>query len=186
MTARTTLFWLITGLACLSCKSPRLDKPVHHDQYYPLHAFFQAEKDSLERANPRIQKQVSKDGAAEQKTLQNIDWTIELGPFLSVDISKPVYQGAFQVISTDSTLTYRAIDESIDIRQITIQKDTSDLVTGIIIDRKTDNLLYQNTERLTYIPAVQYSLDKSQKILFLGSSRYQITSVFDHSIGEQQ
>lgn len=161
----------------ISCESEK-KATFHSDQYYPLHAFFLEEADSLQRASPTISKTVRKDGDRESKEVNIRDWKTELGAFLAIDLSKPVYRDAFEVKSDGQTTRYLARHSSTDIRSVVIEQDTTGRPEKVIIEKKADNFLYQNQEKLEYVRNGYYLLKKDQNILLLGKSEYQIEGRF--------
>lgn len=166
-------FYLLILSSCESNKSSS-----HSEQYYPLRTFFLQEVDSLQRNSPIVSKTVRKDNGEEHKEIEIHDWENELGAFLSIDLSKPVYRDAFEIISGARTTRYLARDDSHDIRSIVLEKDSMGHLEKVSIERIADNFLYQNQEKLEYVRNGYYLLKKEQKIFLLGKSEYQIEGRF--------
>lgn len=142
--------------------------------YYPIHDFFSQEVDSLKTKGPIVSKTVGKGSDRETKEVQITNWENEMGAFLSVDLSKPAYEGMYSIDSTDNSITYTAHSAEVDISSIYIEFDEQGQVDSIEIIKSADNILYQNKEKLTYKRGLSYSLTKDQNILMLGNRIYHI------------
>lgn len=174
-------FYLLSAATflCFSCESEQVSLQHGAQQYYPLHAFFRAEVDSLQQASSPVQKTVWKDGDSESKVLSISDWSQELGAFLSIDLTKSIYLDAFEIKSEGNTTTYIARDSSVDIRSINLEKDTLGQLEKVTIEKKVNNLLYSNCEKLEYARDHHYALEKYQQIFLLGKSTYRIEGRFN-------
>lgn len=166
-------------IACaVSCSSNDTATGEKRD-YYPIHDFFRKEVDSLQRANPTVSKSVGKGNEQETKEVHIKNWENEMGAFLSVDLSKPAYEGMYSVDSSDNSIIYTALSPDVDISLLHIGFNAQGQIDSIEIVKSTSNILYQNKEKLTYKRGVSYTLTKNQDILLLGANVY-------HIIGELQ
>lgn len=149
------------------------------DDYVDLHQYFLNEVKELKKKDPVVEKVVSKEDDQEIQKLRIENWDIEMGSFTSIDLLKPAYQGTFSVDSSkNGVIEYLSTDRKTDINAIHIKKDSLGTIEQITIDRHIDNMLYQTKEKLIYKKDTFYSLEKSQKILFLGTNNYQIQGTF--------
>ncbi|MCL7987548.1 hypothetical protein M8998_06320 [Sphingobacterium sp. lm-10] len=178
---------LSTGLALVcsillisSCsKSDNGNTPTHNKSgYYAVHSFFQKEVDSLQQNNPTVRKTVGKGSEEETKTIHIKNWKAELGAFLSIDLSKPAYEGMYKVDSTAQKITYTALSEDVDVQSMSVSFDQLGQVESIVMVRNENNFLYQNKEQLSYLRGREYTMSKEQHILLLGTNRYHIVGSF--------
>lgn len=181
-TSMSKMSFLFIGLVLASClllssscgNSKDANASVQSSDYYAIQSFFQQEVDSLKRINPMVYKTVGKDADQESKSMHIKDWNAEFGAFLSVDLSKPAYAGMYDVDSTAQQITYTAKSEDVDVQSMSINFDQAGQVVSVEIVRSEDNFLYQNSEQLSYLRGVEYTMSKQQHILLLGTSHYQI------------
>jgi hypothetical protein len=74
-------------------------------------------------------------------------------------------------------IIYQAKTPDLRTRRIVIGKN-GDKVKWILILNLTKNLLYQNSERLTYFPDSLYQIIKIQKVRVMSKDTYTIQGVF--------
>ena len=170
VTALNLLGAVILMQSCQNAATTDLNAPK---EFIDLPAFFQKEIDSLQKVQPLISKTVVKDTLSEQKDIQIKDWNIELSSFLSIDLNKPVYKGAFQKDSVNNTVTYQFTDPELDINLIKITYSNQQPTT-IEVSRKTENLLYSTEEELFYSKGEKYKVQKRQKVTLMGEYFYAI------------
>jgi hypothetical protein len=143
--------------------------------YFDISGFFGSEATLLQKRNPRIEKEVSQDGATEKKFLKIENWQTELGIFISSDINKPAWNKSYTVISKGSYTDYIANEPKLRTQLIRVERNPDGKPNHIFIQNQTDNFLFSSEEELNYFPDSLYSIKRTQKVLILGDNKFQIT-----------
>lgn len=158
-----------------SCISSVHDKGLLTKEFdFP--SFFQQEIGLLNTLQPQVDKTVIKDSTSETKNLVIEDWNKELSSFLSIDLNKPAYRGAYQKDSADNVVIYTFTDSTLDLSSIrVVYKDH--IPATLMIKKETKNLLYDTKESLEYVRGKRYSIDKRQNVKILGSHQYKIEGI---------
>jgi hypothetical protein len=167
-------FFICTAL--VACK-PDVKETKGQYKYFDLKGFIQADSSRLNRTNPTVNKTVNHNGASETKNLKIANWGHELGLFASSDINKPSWRKSYSELAQGDSITYKALTPDLKTRELTIGK-TNGKVIYIHIINHTQNLLYETSEALTYLPDSVYTIDKSQHVILLGNNRYIIKGKF--------
>ena len=166
---------VIVSLLSVSCENHTAEESTQVETgYFPIHTFFQREVDSLQQSATKVEKTVGERDESETKTVTVGDWNTEMGAFLAVDLSKPAYINMFDVDSAANKIIYNAKSKDLDIQSLSISFNEHGEIEQVEITKQEDNMLYQNEEKLLYIRGQEYSMNKQQQILLLGSSQYQI------------
>lgn len=173
ITALNLLGAVIIMQSCQNTPSTTLN---YSKEFIDLPSFFQKEIDSLQIAKPLIQKTVVKDTVSEQKELKVKDWNIELYSFLSIDLNKPAYKGYIEKDSANNLVTYKFTNPDLDINLVKITYENQVPVIFEVF-RKTDNLLYNTEEHLSYSKGKKYKVEKKQKVTLLGDNFYAIEGI---------
>lgn len=165
--------FLISGL--FSCKPDIKDTG---SRYFDLKAYFKKDCPRLDHKSPQVTKTVGYNGNTETKKIRVKNWEKELELFSGSDINKPAWRQSYNVQEDSTQLTYTAKTPDVRTRLIQIKK-RGDAVKSIYIINQESNILYQSTEKLTYVPDSLYQIDKLQKVKFLGTNKYLIRGVID-------
>lgn len=145
--------------------------------YTDIPLYFQKQIDELNHANPLILKTVVSNNDKETREVHIKDWTNELSSFLTTDLNKPAYQGHVSKDSSANIVTYSLSGKNIDPTTVIIKYDSSTLVKSFAIERTTQNFLYTTTEKLNFEKGRSYSIEKKQKVLFIGVNDYSINGI---------
>lgn len=159
-------------LYTISCTEDR-KSPVTHS-YFDIEGFFNTEVIRLNKANPSILKIVSHNNETEKLNVKIKDWKKELDLFISSDINKPSWRNSYNIKKNGSTTTYTALDSTLKIRNIKIQK-SGKRIFHIRIEKEEANDIYTSEERLFYYPDSLYIIQKKQSVKVLGKNTYLIT-----------
>jgi hypothetical protein len=120
---------------------------------------------------------VAKNGVKEERNIKVTDWKNEFDLFIDADINKSAWRDSYTKDSTANKIVYRAKDEDLKTRSISIILDNAKL-KQIVIKTKVDNLLYHSEETLTYREGLSYQIKKHQKVILLGLNDYLIEGKF--------
>ncbi len=172
MRCRASVFVLLLLYSC-STPEQQQDKP-----YTDLKGFFTLEAGRLAHERLRVDKTVSRNGSAERKKDLLPDWKTELDLFRESDINKPAWKTSYQVREDTSGVSYTAVDTSLKTRYIHIRKDNNGNIAAVRISNRVKNYLYQSSEELEYVRGKEYSINKKQSVLILGSNEYRVRGVF--------
>jgi hypothetical protein len=169
---------LILFIAGLSSCKPEVKENLGAMKYFDLKGFFRADSARLSSRHPQVTKTVVQNGKSQTKKVYIENWGAEFEMFTSSDINKPAWRDSYSINNSDSVLIYTAKSPDLKTNRIIINKH-GDKVKWILIYNHTKNLLYENTERLTYFPDSVYSIAKSQQVRLLGKNLYAIKGVFN-------
>ena len=167
---------LCTGMLCVSCR-PEIKEAKGSFAYFDIKGFFTADAVRLNREHITVTKTVMHNGETQTKKVNNINWLNEFSLFINSDINKPAWSSSYTIQNTNGLLVYKAKTPDLKTRLVVIKKD-GDKIRSIVIDNHTTNMLYENTEQLTYFPDSVYHISKWQKVRFLGKNTYDIKGVF--------
>jgi hypothetical protein len=162
---------LLTGIA--SCNRDS-NASVDTMKFFDIKGYFKADSIRLSKLNPLVRKTVVHNKISETKQVHIPNWGTELSLFSESDINKPAWKASYSVQTSDNIIAYRAIDPSLKTREIIIKKE-GDRVKWILIINHTKNVLYENTEKLSYFPDSLYLIQKKQRVRFLGTDTYSIS-----------
>ncbi|WP_316845996.1 hypothetical protein [Pedobacter psychrodurus] len=167
------LYLLVFALALFSCNQRKEAEANTDLLYFDLKGYFEKEITRLQKLNPDVNKTVSINGAAENKTAKIADWTKELAIFVNADINKTSWKGSFKIKEQNGVDSYTSDNKKIPIKKVSITwKGQKAGKIEIIIDNK--NILYRSLDTLTYYPDSLYSIKNQQKIRLLNEKKYSI------------
>ncbi|RZK44239.1 MAG: hypothetical protein EOO90_00830 [Pedobacter sp.] len=166
----------IAILFFFSC-SPKEPGIVESENLFDLKGFFEKEAARLEKLNLTVNKTVSIDGVEENKKIKIQDFAKELNSFISSDINKASWRGAFNINKTENLLQYTTTNEKIPVKELIIQFENEE-VKSIRIINEVKNILYHSSDTLTYFPDSLYEIRKTQKIKLIKEKNFRITGRF--------
>ena len=110
----------------------------------------------------------------ETKKIDTVDWNKELQPLLECDINRPAWKGQFFIdtipneLMKDTTLEYRALNDKISIRTLSIIY-TNQQIKKISIVKKIKSTLFSTSQIINYVPTVGFLIRGEQKALFMNA-----------------
>ena len=175
----TLLVLLVLGLFFCSCQNSKLEKVT--TPYFDFKSYFEKQAAELSAKNLRIKKTVIKDNVVAEKIFDHPDWKTELNPFVECDINKPSWKNSYTIDSSGNNETYcikyLARDSSLEIKSINFCFER-DSISFIRIEKRTDDMYYNNSTTLNYFPMKAYSIINSQKITFNKGSEVEVKGLF--------
>ncbi|WP_170827250.1 hypothetical protein [Arcticibacter eurypsychrophilus] len=120
-----------------------------------------------------VQKTVIHNGVREEKQVKISNWKNELDVFSKSDLNKPSWRDSYNIKINDDGLVYTALDSSLKIKTIRINK-SGDQITSIDIESQVSNEIYNSTELLNYYPDSLYKIKRTQQVKLIGTNIYQI------------
>jgi len=167
------LYILVFALALFSCNQRKEAEANTDLSYFDVKGYFTKEISRLQKLNPEVNKTVSVNGVAENKTAKITDWAKELAIFVNADINKTSWKGSFETKEQDGTDSYTSDNKKIPVKKVSITWHGQRAgKIEIIIDNK--NILYRSQDTLTYYPDSLYTVKKHQKIRLLSEKKYSI------------
>ncbi|MFB9845224.1 hypothetical protein [Mucilaginibacter ginsenosidivorans] len=173
---------LFALLLVQSCKS---DARAGNDteKFFDLKKYFANESLRLAKSDPLITKTAIHNKNRETKKLRIADWATELSLFSESDINKPAWKASYKVINADGILSFTAKDPGLKTQDIVIKRQ-GDKIKWILIVNHTKStvlgkVLYETTEKLSYIPDSIYQIQKRQFVRTLGFNFYSIKGSFN-------
>lgn len=164
---------LILFIAFLSSCKPDTIQEGATQKYFDIQGYFRADTARLNKLNHLTLKTVAHNGITETKRLHINNWGLELSLFSESDINKSAWRESYTIQNSGNTIIYRAKTADLKTREIVINKQ-ADKIKWILIFNRTQNMLYQTTEKLSYFPDSIYVIQKFQKVRLLGANRYTI------------
>ena len=164
-------------LMCAAACRPQIKGQQGSKVYFDLKGYFKNDSARLAKLHPLINKTVGHNGATQTKNVYIDNWGSEFELFTSSDINKPAWQQSYDVKKNDSMLVYSAKLPGLKTRQIVIKR-SGNRIKSITIFNHTKNVLYENTEKLSYFPDSVYLIEKTQQVKLLGKNTYTIKGVF--------
>jgi hypothetical protein len=167
-------FIVLLGIA--SCKRDS-NAAADTGEFFDIKGFFEADSARLTKANPLITKTVTHNKVPETQKVHISNWGTELSLFIQSDINKPAWQNSYDVSTTGDILIYTAKDPALKTQKVVVKKE-NDQLKWIMIINHTKNILYENTEKLSYFPDSLYLIQKKQSVRVLGTDTYRISGLF--------
>lgn len=169
-------FIVLLGIA--SCKRDS-NAAADTGKFFDIKGFFEADSARLTKENPLITKTVTHNKIPETQKVHISNWGTELSLFIQSDINKPAWRNSYEVKATGNITIYRAKEPSLKTREVVIKKE-NDQLKWIMIINHTKNILYENTEKLSYFPDSLYLIQKKQSVRVLGTDTYRVNGLFKY------
>jgi hypothetical protein len=164
---------LLLGIA--SCKRDS-NAAADTKAFFDIKGFFEADSARLTKENPLVTKTVIHNNAFETQKVHVSDWGTELSLFIQSDINKPAWRDSYEVSTSDNITRYKAKDPSLKTQAVLLKRENGKL-KWIMITNRTKNILYENTEKLTYFADSLYLIQKRQRVRILGTDTYRISGL---------
>ena len=159
-----------------ACK-PDVKETAGTMKYFDLKGYFKADSARLSLKHPLITKTVTHNGSTQTQRVYIDNWARELEPFIGSDINKPAWRDSYTVQTGKGLIIYNTTTRNLKTQKIII-KQTDGKVKWILIRNHTKNILYENTEELSYFPDSLYQIVKSQHVRLMNKNLYNIKGVF--------
>ena len=164
-------------ICLLSACSKKPGKPVLQSGMPDLKTFFQEEVMKLASEQPGLDKTIAMGDEVASFTADSIDWTTELQPFLTLEMSSAVYQNAFDV-NTDSNerlsiTRFTAKDTTMEIQEISITRRNKNLEMMEVKTRKR-SVWVDRDQVLSYLPGKGYNVSIMEDYIWSSPRRTEI------------
>lgn len=174
----TALFSIVAVNVFIGCSSSQENKEqTHQSSYFDIPTYFQKQISELSSTNPLILKTVSTNQEVETKETHISDWNNELSSFVAIDLNKPAYQDAVTKDSVNNIVTYSLSGKNIDPTTVKINYE-NERIHSLEIEKTTSNFLYKTIEKLQFQAGKSYNIEKTQKVVLLGTNEYTIKGEF--------
>jgi hypothetical protein len=166
-------FILLLGIA--SCKKDSI-AAADTKAFFDIKGYFESDSARLTKENPLVTKTVTHNHIPETQTVHISDWGTELSLFVQSDINRPAWRNSYDVSNTENAIIYTAKDPDLKTQKVVVKMENSKL-KWIMIVNHTKNILYENTEKLSYFPDSLYLIQKRQRVRVLGTDTYRISGL---------
>ena len=163
-------------LGIASCKRDS-NAAADTGKFFDIKGYFEADSVRLTIENPLVTKTVTHNKVPETQKVHIANWGTELSLFTQSDINKPAWRNSYDVSTTGDISIYRAKYPSLKTQEVVVKKE-NDKLKWIMIINHTKNILYENTEKLSYFPDSLYLIQKKQSVRVLGTDTYRISGLF--------
>jgi len=142
--------------------------------YFDLSKLIQNDIDHNTANECSEEKTVYIKGTKETKKNDTINWQKELQPLLECDINRTAWKGKFFIdtvasnLTKDTTLQYRALDEKVSVRSLSVVYANSQ-IKRIIIVKKIESFLFSTVQTIDYIPNMGFVIRGEQKALMMNA-----------------
>jgi hypothetical protein len=175
VSAGTVLMLGLLLVFCLPACKPDVKETGAALAYFDVKGYFEKDSSVLQKKNWPVAKTVIHNGISESKTVHIADWGKELNFFIASDINKPAWRNSYLVVNNNDFITYTAKTPDLEMRHMVIKKSKEKgNIEYIVIFNKTENILYQTAEKLTYYPDSLYQIEKRQHVRLMGNNYYKI------------
>ena len=160
------------ALLLFVCSCRQGDTVRYSGSYFDLKGYL--EKEAVRLKSALVDKTVSKNSNIERRRMKIRSWASELSLFSESDINKPAWKNSYKTTSSKNKIIYTALESNLRTRSIEIV-NTSGQVESITINNRSNNTLYNSSERLEYFPDSLYRIEKKQKVVVIGTNNYTVT-----------
>lgn len=168
------VFSLVFSTIFISCKN--MEPPISNTDkaYFDLTKIIQADINHNIENNCSEEKTVYIKGNKETKVNDTIDWQSELKPLLECDINRVAWKDKFFIdtipsnLTSDVTIQYRALDEKISIRSLSILYDNGK-IKKITINKRIESFLFSTAQIIDYVPTFGFLIRGEQKALMMNT-----------------
>ena len=166
-------FLIFLSYSCTPIEQNKTEKVA----YFSLKNYFEKEAERLNGLNLQIHKTVAINGVNEHKLVKINNFKNELNTFITADINKASWRGAFKVKKNENLALYTTDNIKIPVKKVEIRYQNNK-VKSIQIFLRTVNILYHSSDTLTYFPDSLYEIKKTQKIKLLKEKKYVVIGRF--------
>jgi len=169
---KTCLYLLSLGLLVQSCfPSVEQESPASEDQpsFFDLSDYMESEMERLQSQQPAVIKRVGLRGEEQVESLDSLNYRQELKPFADSDINRPAWYDKYDAdtIRAESgdtyTVTYTCREDHLRVRELSVTfQSGSDQVLGLRLSKKTDSLVEELKQELSYKPGEGYRMISEQ------------------------
>lgn len=142
--------------------------PTVTNKFFDVSGFFQAEVERLNQLQPSVEKSFVVNQIKEITEPSTLNYQLELSPFIDSDINKKAWEDKYSINSSLETLSYKALDEQLEIKEITIQLDPTNHPTHIQIIKISESPLSYNKTTLSYHLNHEIEIISTQKNILTG------------------
>ena len=140
---------------------------VHESSYFSLKDYFENQIQLLEEQAYSLEKAITINGKKEAKNIETPKFQTELASFINNDINKPAWAGKYAVDSLIQegrlkTIHYKAQDESLHTKEISIHFDTNGDVNNISLTAFSQSALSSSKKVMQYFALKNYIIESSE------------------------
>ncbi|KQB99090.1 hypothetical protein [Pedobacter sp. Hv1] len=161
---------------CSACTFKEQDN-LSTKTYVDLAGYFKKEALRLKQNKLPIDKMVMVNGKMEEKKVTIANWEKEFDSFISADINKASWRGAFKITKNDNVAIYTSNSDKIPVKKVEVTYQNEKITTIKIFVTNTNDL-YTSKDTLSYYPDSLYEIKKIQSIKLMSEKKYQITGKF--------
>lgn len=158
----------------LGCQSNANKQQIN--TYFDISGFFAKESNRLKSGSTQLEKWIKDQDGIRKSKEARVNWDKELAFFSENDINKPAWKDSYaiqrSIIDSIETLTYKAKNPKLSIREICIRKQVQGGIIEMRIRKRTMNNLYTSFQTLIYTPSKGYFIAGNQDIRLLGATYY--------------
>lgn len=139
------------------------EKSIDTASFFSIENYFNEQIEILKKGIFQLEKTIVINERKETKKIENINYQIELAPFIDNDINKPAWSDKYSIDSLIEsgqlkTITYQALEASLKTQSLSIHFVENERVEYISITAKSHSVLSDSEKKLDYYPLTRYNI----------------------------
>lgn len=171
---RLVVYYLLCILLFIACNEREPKISSTNKTYFDLTKVIQNDINRNITNNCTEEKTVYIQNHKETKKIDTVDWQKELQPLLECDINRTAWKGQFFIdtipndLMKDTTLQYRALNEKVSVRLLSVIY-ANNQIKKIIIIKKISSFLFSTVQSIDYYPSLGFAIRGEQKALMMNA-----------------
>ncbi|MDX2069506.1 MAG: hypothetical protein SFV55_13850 [Haliscomenobacter sp.] len=168
------LFFFALALiwSCNNAEATKKPDSKEDPYFFDLAGFFNTEIKQLNNAQTKAHKTVKYNEKEDVLSTQKLDYEKELAVFVHSDINKLSWREKYSADTLKEgneirSITYKALDDQLKTRKITISFDQNE-VAQIAIENRLKSIMASTWQELEYLPGKGYQVHGKQKMRLAG------------------
>ncbi|MEY2904001.1 MAG: hypothetical protein RJA52_17 [Bacteroidota bacterium] len=167
-----TLILLSVLGGCISPPSDSLSP--RKSKFFDLVTYMQSEAQRLNLNGIKVEKILFVNAESDTIYPPEFNFSTELAIFEKANINKIAWEDQYNIDSTPSFTRYSAIDPSLQVKYLQINKNENGDITSLEIEKSSESPLSSNRQILDYSPASGYKISSTQKIILAEEKKIEI------------
>jgi hypothetical protein len=178
------LILFFTSITLLfSCGDP-VGKAQFTGPFFSISDYFKEQAEKLSKSGISLQKKLIKDGKEEFQLQHDVDWEVQLRPFLESDINKPAYIRSYATdtifLDNEMKVVYKALESDLPVQLIELTF-SDEICKKVAIEKLKDNAIYVSKQHLVFELNKGHTISGKIRVQKLLESNYFISAAYINS-----